>query len=108
MSVEVDIKFLATTLSGNLNLPEIDLKWTPDPGQAEFGDVHGPADTPPTDPNRPLIFNEIKGTLGLELQAEKGQVDVPELTFSQQFLRDHQFLHIAGAFVDAADFGVAV
>jgi uncharacterized protein (TIGR03435 family) len=82
-----DIRNLAPTLSGELNMPVIDktaltglydieLKWTPDPNRPDFGDVHNPADLPASDPTRPEIFTAIKEQLGLELKAEKGPVDV--------------------------------
>lgn len=82
-----DITMLARNLSGELNVPvvdktgltgvyDLDLKWTPNPSQPEFGDVRGPAELPAPDLNRPEIFTAIKEQLGLELKAERGPVDV--------------------------------
>lgn len=87
VGTKYDITRLANDLSGNLNLPvvdktgltgnyDIDLKWTPDAAQLDFGDIRPPADPPPFDPNRPEIFTAIKEQLGLELKAEKGPVEV--------------------------------
>jgi uncharacterized protein (TIGR03435 family) len=92
---KMDIRELAPSLSGNLNIPvtdktgltglyDIDLKWSPDPNRAEFGDVRDPADRPAPDPNRPEIFTAIREQLGLELKAEKGPIEVLVIEHAEQ------------------------
>jgi len=62
---------------------DIDLNWTPDPGQSggPFGPLPGgpppgvPA-PPPIDPNGPSLFTALQEQLGLKLESTRGPVDV--------------------------------
>ena len=63
---------------------DIDLNWTPDPGQGggPFGPLPGgppPAGVPappPIDPNGPSLFTALQEQLGLKLESTRGPVDV--------------------------------
>jgi uncharacterized protein (TIGR03435 family) len=82
---------LASTLSQPLGRPVIDktgltgkydieLKWTPDPGQGPAG-LTGPLPPgvqlpPPPDPNGPSIFTALTEQLGLRLESEKAPAEV--------------------------------
>ena len=58
---------------------DIDLKWTPDPGETgPFGPVPGiaPPPAPPADPSGPSIFTAIQEQHGLKLESAKGPVEV--------------------------------
>jgi bla regulator protein blaR1 len=80
----VDLGFLATSLSSPLGRTVIDktgikgkydlqLKWTPDPGQSADGPF-GPL-PPPPDPNGPSIFTALQEQLGLRLESQKAPVE---------------------------------
>jgi bla regulator protein blaR1 len=81
----VEPGFLASTLSGQLGRPvidktgltgryDIDLRWTPDPGQGAEGPF-GPLPGVP-DPNGPSIFTALTEQLGLRLESAKGPAEV--------------------------------
>lgn len=87
----VELAFFAGTLSQQLGRPvidktgltgkfDIDLKWTPDPGQGPQGPFGPPPPgvqlPPPPDPNGPSIFTALTEQLGLRLESEKGSAEV--------------------------------
>jgi len=65
--------------TGLTGLYDIDLNWTPDPGQ-KIGLPPGPLppgiERPPVDPSGPSIFSALQDQLGLRLQSAKGPVEV--------------------------------
>ncbi len=68
-----------TDLSGKY---DIDLQYTPDPGQFPGGPLPplpgggpGPA-LPPVDPNGPSLFTALQEQLGLKLESQKAPVDI--------------------------------
>jgi bla regulator protein blaR1 len=87
----VEPAMFASTLSQQLGRPvidktgltgkyDIDLKWTPDPGQGPatpFGPPPPGAQLPPPpDPNGPSLFTALTEQLGLRLEAEKGPAEL--------------------------------
>ncbi len=65
-----------TGLTGNF---DIELKWTPEPGQGggPFGGAPPPgAAPPPADNGGPSIFTAIQEQLGLKLETTKGPVEI--------------------------------
>jgi uncharacterized protein (TIGR03435 family) len=86
----VALGMLATTLSNQLGRPVVDktgltgkydleLKWTPDPGQRAAGPIGDPPPgvqlPPPPDPNGPSVFTAVTEQLGLRLESQKAPVD---------------------------------
>jgi uncharacterized protein (TIGR03435 family) len=61
-----------TGLTGHF---DIDLKWTPEPGQSTMPPGGGP-EPPPADPNGPSLFTALQEQLGLRLESEKALVDL--------------------------------
>ena len=56
---------------------DINLEWTPDPGQNEPDAIAPPGVPPPTfDPNGPSIYTALQEQLGLKLESQKGAVEV--------------------------------
>ena len=55
---------------------DIDLKFTPTPGQLPPGPPPPGVELPPIDPNGPSIYAALQEQLGLELKNERGPVDV--------------------------------
>ena len=70
-----------TGLSGGY---DIDLKWTPTPDQLPPGPPPPGIEPPPIDPNGPSLFTALQEQLGLELDAERGPVDVLVIDRLQQ------------------------
>jgi uncharacterized protein (TIGR03435 family) len=82
---------LANALSQQLSRPvtdktgltskyDIDLRWTPDPGQGPPGPFGPPPPgvqlPPPPDPNGPSIFTALTEQLGLRLESEKAPAEM--------------------------------
>ena len=55
---------------------DIDLKFTPTPGQLPPGPPPPGVELPPIDPNGPSIYAALPEQLGLKLENERGQVEV--------------------------------
>lgn len=55
---------------------DIDLKFTPTPGQLPPGPPPPGVELPPIDPNGPSIYAALQEQLGLKLENERGQVEV--------------------------------
>jgi bla regulator protein blaR1 len=87
----VKLDFLATALSGRLGRPvidktgltgkyDLDLKWTPDPGQYPPASPGPPPPgvqlPPPPDANGPSLFTALTEQLGLRLESEKAPAEV--------------------------------
>lgn len=62
-----------TGLTGNY---DIDLKWTPTPGQLPPGPPPPGVEPPQIDPNGPSLETALQEQLGLKLDAERGPVEV--------------------------------
>jgi uncharacterized protein (TIGR03435 family) len=64
-----------TGLSGNF---DIDLTWTPEPGQGlpPGPPPPGASALPPIDPNGPSLFTALQEQLGLKLDSQRGPVEV--------------------------------
>jgi bla regulator protein blaR1 len=60
-----------TGLTGHF---DINLKWTPEPGQSTMPPGGGP-EPPPPDPNGPSLFTALQEQLGLRLESEKARVE---------------------------------
>jgi bla regulator protein BlaR1 len=80
----VPLGFLATAMSGHLGRSvidktgltgkyDIDLRWSPDPGQAGAGPFGELPQAP--DPNGPSIFTAVQEQLGLRLESQKAPVE---------------------------------
>ena len=55
---------------------DIDLKFTPAPGQLPPGPPPPGVELPQIDPNGPSLFTALREQLGLELDPQRGPVDV--------------------------------
>lgn len=55
---------------------DIELKFTPAPGQLPAGPPPPGFEPPPIDPNGPTLFAALEEQLGLKLESERGPVDV--------------------------------
>ncbi|HUA19398.1 MAG TPA: TIGR03435 family protein [Bryobacteraceae bacterium] len=85
MSQLVDIlsRFSGRIVIDQTNLTakyDIDLQYTPDPGQfpgpPPGGGPPGAPPLPPVDPNGPSLFTALQEQLGLKLESQKGQVEM--------------------------------
>lgn len=62
-----------TGLKGNY---DVNLEWTPEPGQGGGGAPPPPGAVPPADANGPTLFTALQEQLGLRLESTKGPVTV--------------------------------
>ena len=64
--------------TGLTGIYDIDLKWTPEPGQSPLGlpAFAGQGPPPPADPNAPTLTTALQEQLGLKLENQRAPVDV--------------------------------